>query len=79
MLPSLIDRSMLRCNIMPETFRYAESHEYCLRRSMMYQLYQAQADLLFPLRQFARLGAVLARLAIRHMHSVAAAAFRRPA
>ena len=33
------------------------------RRSMMYQLYQAQADLLFPLRQFARFGAGLARLA----------------
>src|ERR1700693_5741212 len=30
---------------------------------MMYQLYQAQADLLFRLRQFARLGAGLARLA----------------
>jgi poly(3-hydroxybutyrate) depolymerase len=30
---------------------------------MMYQLYQAQADLLFPLRQFARIGAGLARLA----------------
>ena len=30
---------------------------------MMYQLYQAQADLLFPLRQFARMGASLARLA----------------
>ncbi|MGC1409184.1 MAG: polyhydroxyalkanoate depolymerase [Acetobacteraceae bacterium] len=30
---------------------------------MMYQLYQAQADLLFPLRQFARMGAGLARLA----------------
>jgi poly(3-hydroxybutyrate) depolymerase len=30
---------------------------------MMYQLYQAQADLLFPLRQFARMGARLARLA----------------
>jgi poly(3-hydroxybutyrate) depolymerase len=28
---------------------------------MMYQLYQAQADLLFPLRQFARLGVSLAR------------------
>ena len=30
---------------------------------MMYQLYQAQADLLFPLRQFARIGASLARWA----------------
>jgi poly(3-hydroxybutyrate) depolymerase len=30
---------------------------------MMYQLYQAQADLLFPLRQFARMGARLAKLA----------------
>ncbi len=30
---------------------------------MMYQLYQAQADLLFPLRQFARLGVSLARWA----------------
>ena len=30
---------------------------------MMYQLYQAQADLLFPLRQFARIGVSLARLA----------------
>ena len=30
---------------------------------MMYQLYQAQADLLFPLRQFARIGAGMARLA----------------
>jgi poly(3-hydroxybutyrate) depolymerase len=30
---------------------------------MMYQLYQAQADLLFPLQQFARIGAGLARLA----------------
>ena len=30
---------------------------------MMYQLYQAHADLLFPLRQFARMGAGLARLA----------------
>jgi poly(3-hydroxybutyrate) depolymerase len=29
---------------------------------MMYQLYQAQADLLFPLRQFARIGARLADL-----------------
>ncbi|HET7883491.1 MAG TPA: polyhydroxyalkanoate depolymerase [Acetobacteraceae bacterium] len=29
---------------------------------MMYQLYQAQADLLFPLRQFARIGASLARM-----------------
>jgi poly(3-hydroxybutyrate) depolymerase len=30
---------------------------------MMYQLYQAQADLLFPLRQFACMGARLAKLA----------------
>jgi len=30
---------------------------------MMYQLYQAQADLLFPLRQFARIGAGFAKLA----------------
>ena len=30
---------------------------------MMYQLYQAQADLLFPLRQFARIGVSLARWA----------------
>ena len=30
---------------------------------MMYQLYQAQADLLFPLRQFARFGVSLARWA----------------
>jgi poly(3-hydroxybutyrate) depolymerase len=30
---------------------------------MMYQLYQAQADLLFPLRQFARLGVSVARWA----------------
>ena len=30
---------------------------------MMYQLYQAQADLLFPLRQFARVGACLTKLA----------------
>ena len=34
-----------------------------VRRLMMYQLYQAQADLLFPLRQFARIGAGVARLA----------------
>jgi poly(3-hydroxybutyrate) depolymerase len=30
---------------------------------MMYQLYQAQADLLLPLRQFARFGACVTRLA----------------
>ncbi len=30
---------------------------------MMYQLYQTQADLLFPMRQFARIGATMARLA----------------
>ena len=30
---------------------------------MMYQFYQAQADLLFPLRQFARIGAGFAKLA----------------
>jgi poly(3-hydroxybutyrate) depolymerase len=30
---------------------------------MMYQLYQAQADLMLPLRQFARLGACMTRLA----------------
>src|SRR5262245_3584634 len=29
---------------------------------MMYQLYQAQADLLLPLRQFAKVGACLTRL-----------------
>ncbi len=29
---------------------------------MMYQLYQAQADLLHPMRQFARLGAAVAGL-----------------
>ena len=35
---------------------------------MMYQLYQAQADLLFPLRQFARVGAVLTKLSpVRHV------------
>ena len=30
---------------------------------MMYQLYQAQADLLHPLRQFARVGSRMMRLA----------------
>jgi len=30
---------------------------------MMYQLYQAQADLMHPMRQFARIGASLTRLA----------------
>ena len=32
---------------------------------MMYQLYQTQADLLLPLRRFARIGASLARLEVR--------------
>ena len=44
---------------------------------MMYQLYQAQADLLFPLRQFARIGAGLARLGrLRRLHAAADAAYR---
>ncbi|MGA3403315.1 MAG: polyhydroxyalkanoate depolymerase, partial [Acetobacteraceae bacterium] len=45
---------------------------------MMYQLYQAQADLLLPLRQAARFGAGFARLMacntrssplLRHLHA----------
>ena len=44
---------------------------------MMYQLYQAQADLLFPLRQFARIGVSLARWAdCGSLHAAADAAYR---
>src|SRR5689334_15298443 len=46
---------MLRRNISPGTGRTTTA-------SMMYQLYQAQADLLHPLRQFARVGSRMMRL-----------------
>ena len=36
---------------------------------MMYQLYQAQADLLFPLRQFARFGAGFAQAGAIAVHA----------
>ena len=46
---------------------------------MMYQVYQAQADLLFPLRGFARMGASVARLAdCGSCTAIAGATSRRP-
>ena len=59
----LIDRPMLRRNITPEPCPLDNRMNAAIRRSMMYQLYQAQADLLLPLRQFARFGACVTRLA----------------